>query len=455
MRTFTARVTCRFALLVTATTAAVLTIGGVLLDRQIVAGLDQLHAVEADELGELLGSGADLDRSAVSHRIKHDADSDAALFVMQVSRHENEVVFRSDNLADTILPAASGAETHGTTDLPFLGSVYLSNFTRGPWRIQIGSPLQPAERMLHEYVRLALPLLAVTGLCSLAVGYAFSRATLRPVRAIEATAKRIRAEALSERIPVTSAKDELAGLSILLNQMFDRLQASFEEVRQFSADASHELKTPLSLIRLNAERLCTKPHADPEVAAALGDILEETARIQQVIDRLLFLARADGGALQPKRQEFDAREFIEEFGADAAVLCEDRGIRFQIEANTAGMVRADPDLLRQVLLNLITNAMAVSAAGQLVTIASTRTEAAWSLIVADEGPGMSAEQIGRAFQRFVRFPQSGKGERPGGHGLGLPICKSIVELHGGRIIAENKSGASGLRVRVELPPATG
>lgn len=452
MRTFTARVTCRFALLVTATTAVVLTLGGLLLDRQIVAGLDRLHLVEADELGGLLGPRGGLDGAAVRERIKHDADSDAALFVMQVSDLHGSVLFRSENLAATILPVVE-PEAHRTLELPFLGAVYLSTYMRGPWRIQIGSPLQPAQRMLHEYIRLGLPLLAITGLISIGVGYAFSRATLRPVRAIEATAKRIRADELSERIPVPPSRDELASLSVLLNQMFDRLQNSFEEVRRFSADASHELKTPLSLIRLNAERLRGRLADDAEAAGAIGDILEEVARIQQVIDRLLFLAKSDSGALQPNRAEFDARRFIADLAADASVLAEDGGLRFQVGVNAAGTVKADADLVRQVLLNLITNAAAVSSSGGLITLDSEMDGERWQLQVVDEGPGMSPEQLARAFDRFVRFPMAEVSElrRQTGHGLGLAICKSIVDLHHGTITAANRSDRAGLCVTVTLP----
>lgn len=444
---------CRFAVLVTATTAVVLTIGGLLLDRQLDASLRALHEVEADEIGGLLGSNGAQDRQAVRNRIKHDADSDAALFVMQVSDRHGTVLFRSDNLADAILPAAEPGEEHRTAELPFLGDVYLSTFDRGPWRIQIGSPLQPSRRMLREYLRMSLPLLAATGLISMGLGYAFSRATLRPIRAIEATAKRIRADDLTERIPVASAKDELSGLSLLLNQMFDRLQNSFDDVRRFTADASHELKTPLSLIRLNAEKLRSRLSHDTEGAAAIGDILEEAERIQQVIDRLLFLAKADSGALKPKQQDIDIPAFVDAISADAAALAEDRGSRFEIRRNDPGHIRGDSDLLRQVVLNVITNAAAVSPPGGMITMDSIREDKRRTIVVTDEGPGMDPAEIGRAFERFVRFERNDDPQRrrQAGHGLGLAICKSIVELHHGTISAENRTDGSGLRVRISLP----
>ncbi|MBA4137868.1 MAG: two-component sensor histidine kinase [Opitutus sp.] len=453
MRSFTARLTLRFALLVTLTTMAVLLAGGLLLDHQVEHGLELLHEIEANELAGLLGADGSLPAAEVEQRIRHDADSDAALFLIQVVGPREQILFRSENLGETLLPAGGAAPRHWTTRLPFLGRVHLSSFQAGPWRVLIGSSLGASERLLQDYVRISLGLVAGVALLSFGLGYAFSRDTLKPIRAIETTARRIRADNLGERIPV-GGRDELASLARLLNETLDRLQASFEQVRRFSADASHELKTPLALVRLNAEKLRPRLAHDAEALAALEDMLEEVTQLNQVIDRLLFIAKSESGALALAKRPLLLAPWLESFAEDAQALAEDRGAKFRLEENRSGEVSADADLLRQLLLNLVTNAVAVSPAGGTVVLASRAEGGRWIFAVTDEGPGLPPEQLARVFERFVRFHRSGAEPPPErGTGLGLAICKAIAELHGGTIRAENRMDARGLRVVVELPAA--
>lgn len=449
---FTARLTLRFAALVTATTAAVLAIGGWLLDRQTVSGLELMHEVEGLELSELLGTDVNLTAADIVRRIKHDADSDAALFYIQVHKEDGAVLFRSDNLGTAVMPDLSAAEPHWTARLPAIGDVRVSEFHSGPWHIQIGSPLAPARRLLRDYVQVSGLLVIGMAVASLGLGYAFSRYTLRPVRAIEATARQIRADNLSERIPVPAGRDELAALAELLNRMFDRLEASFEQVRRFTADASHEIKTPLALMRLNAEKLRPSLAGDPEGTAALEDLLEEIGRLHQIIESLLFLSKTDAGALVLELKALSPQTLVSGFAEDAQALAEDVGASFALTRDDPGGIRGEPNLLRQLLLNLLNNALAVSPPGGLVTLSSYRSNGdRWRFEVTDEGPGLPEEQLARIFERFVRFDH-GPGDRQArGHGLGLAICKGIAELHRGTIRAENRRDRSGLRVTVELP----
>lgn len=451
-RSFTFRITCRFACLVTATTAAVLVVGGFLLDYELERGLELLHDIEVRELRELIGTDAGLDAEAITDRIKHDADSDDTLFVIQVANARGEVLFRSQNLQEAILPFLPGREQHWTTTLPSVGPVHISYFARDPWRIHIGSSLEPSERVIRSYIRMCIPLLVGVGLLSVGLGYAFSRATLRPIRAIEATANRIRADNLAERIAMPSGHDELAALTLLLNQMFDRLQGSFEQVRQFTADASHELKTPLALIRLNAEKLRASLANDPDGSAALSDVLEEITRMHQVIERLLFLAKTEGGAMTLATREVDVSSLVTNFAEDAEALGDDRRVRFTLAQNEPGTIKTEPDLLRQLLLNLVSNAVAASPPGGLVQLHSRPVDTGWEFIVTDEGTGVPDSQLPRIFDRFVRFKQAvDTPETRAGHGLGLAICKSIVDLHHGSIQAENRKDGPGFRVTVVLP----
>lgn len=234
------------------------------------------------------------------------------------------------------------------------------------------------------YERNSYILTAVMFVVSIAIGYGVSRVALRPLRLIQETATRIGSHSLSARVPVGDVRDELSDLARLLNAMFDRLEAAFEQTRRFTAEASHELKTPLSLVRLHAEKLALEGGLKPAQEEAVHQQLEELARLNQLIEELLFLSRAEARAITLQPQPQDPRSFLETF---------------------AGAVAFDPRWIRQVLLNLLANALNVSPRG-----------GAWRVALDDEGPGVPAEQRERIFERFVRL-----GDQQGGSGRGLSV----------------------------------
>ncbi len=450
MRTFSQRLMLRFAALVSVTSALVLAAGGWLLDRELRRNLELLHGTEHAELRLLLGSGPPLTPEETARRIGRDAENDATLFLVQVRDPAGRVLFRSRNLGAAELPPLPAGTVHGEVELPGVGPLFVSEFPGEGWRLSIASSLGIVDGLLWDYARISLLLLAGVVAVGLGLGYAFSRVTLRPLRLIAETANRIRSDNLSERIPAPGGRDELASLARLLNQMFDRLQSAFEQVGRFAADVSHEVKTPLSLIRLNAERLRGRVAADPEAVAAVADILEEIDRINHVADRLLFLARAESGALQCTLRPAAVGSLLGPLAEDAQVLAADRGVRLVVEAATDAEIRADPGLLRQLLLNVLSNAISVTPPGGEVRLRSAPAEEGWRFEVLDEGPGLPPEQLARLFERFVRFERRDGGTRPG-HGLGLAISRSIAQLHGGSIRAVNRADRSGLRIEVELP----
>lgn len=450
MRSFAQRLTLRFAALVTATTATVLAVGGWLLNRQIIASAEFLHDVEFRELRGIIGNDPAITSAEIARRIAHDADSDAALYFIQIHSERGIVVFRSPNLGENFLPDLSGRELHWTFDLAGVGPVRISEFHDGPWHFQIASALAPLHRVLRDYVEVAAILVAGVGFLSVALGWAFARVTLRPIRAIEATANRIRSDNLSERIPVPSGRDELSALSQLLNQMFDRIEAAFSQVRRFTADASHEFKTPLALIRLNAEKLRASLAADPEGLSTLEDLLEEISRLHRMIDSLLFLSRAESGVLELRIKPMDVPAFLRDVAEDASALAQDQDVRFIMDDVQPGELTGEPTLLRQLLLNLVTNALNVSPPGATVTLSARHLSGGWHLEISDEGPGLKPEQLERIFERFVRF-EAMPGKTSSGHGLGLAICRSIAALHGGTLRAENRQDRSGLRIVLKLP----
>jgi signal transduction histidine kinase len=453
MKSFTARITLQFAVLVTATAAVVLIAGRWLQSREAVKGLDFLNEAEFEEVSHRLGPDPrGLSAERVGESLLAHAEIDAAQYLFQVRDSAGELLFRSRNLGAAVLPELGGHAVRRSLDVPGLGRVRATEFVTGDLRVEIASPLDPAERLLRDYARKSLLLLGLVALASVGLGWYFARLTLRPVRAIRETASRIGPETLGERIPLPEGRDELTALAGLLNRMFDRLEASFAQVQRFTADASHELKTPLALLRLNAEKLREKTGADREAAELLDEMLEDLDAVRRMIDSLLFLAKAESGSFAPARAEIAADEFVHSFAEDALAMAEDRGAVFVVERSDAGAVRCEPTLLRQVLLNLVDNALRVTAPGGRITLRSAVSTEAWSLTVSDEGPGVPEAQLERIFERFVRFDRGDDGAgRPRGHGLGLAICRSIAALHGGRISARNRPDRGGLEVTVELP----
>ena len=170
--------------------------------------------------------------------------------------------------------------------------------------------------------------------------------------------------------------------------MLDRLEAGFLQIKRFTADASHELKTPLTSIRLQLERLRPRVAPDAEATAAVGEVLEELDRVRRITHSLLFLAKAESGTLVLTRTGVPADQFVREFADDAVAMAEDGGVRFVVGRADAGIVQCEPTLIRQLLLNLATNALRISAPGSTITLESVIRDSRWRLVVSDEGPGL-------------------------------------------------------------------
>jgi two-component system heavy metal sensor histidine kinase CusS len=313
--------------------------------------------------------------------------------------------------------------------------------------------MAPVRDVMSGYRKVFFVLLLVMLIVSIVIGYVLSELMLRPVRVIQATANRIRSDNLNERIPVGDVKDEISRLARFLNQMFDRLETSFSEIRRFTADASHELKTPLSLVRLHAERLLVNGNLEPAQKEAVHVQLEELARVNRIIDELLFLSRADAQAISVDMKEQAPAAFLHGFAQDASALAEHHGRHYLYTHEGEGSVAFEEKRMRQVLLNLLANALNASPPEGRITLHSKLCEDVWRITVDDEGPGLSAEQRTRIFERFVRFSHPGSEDK--GSGLGLAICRSIVQLHRGRIFAEPGESGRGLQMVIEIPAAAG
>ena len=201
-------------------------------------------------------------------------------------------------------------------------------------------------------------------------------------------------------------------------------------------------------MRLNAERLRSRLTRDDETSEMVEEINEDLERLRQIIESLLFLAKVESGSFAPTMQRVQTAQVVADFAEDAVAMAEERGITFTVTRSDEGSLKCEATLVRQLLLNLVSNAVRVVPRGGGIYLASTVTAGQWRIEMTDDGPGLTDEQLSHVFERFVRF---GRSDEEPGHGLGLAICRSIALLHGGKLDAYNRKERSGLRMVLELP----
>lgn len=449
MKSLGARLTLYYAATATATAAALFIAGYLLLESRLIHGLDQLNTSEFRQLQIRLGRDPKtLTPRMINERIREATDAASALFFVNVDEPHTGMVFYSHNLDHHSIPDVKGRHVFDTA-LPLVGDVRVGEFVMPPFDVSIATPMTQVHEGMRNYVEVCAALLLLMLLLSVAIGVGFSRVILKPLNFISDTANRIRSDNLSERIPLPKHQDELTDLTLLLNQMFDRLEESFNQIKRFSADASHELKTPLSLIRLHGEKMLEDETLSSASVDAIFVQLEEVARLNQIIEEMLFLSRADANAVTLKLAPASPDKFMLGFEQDALVLAEHNQKKFLLDSVGQGIVLFEERWLRQVWLNLLTNAINVTPQNGSVSMTSTFDNQTWQVVFEDEGPGLPDIELAQVFDRFTQF---GSAEhRAKGSGLGLAISRSIVALHGGSIHATNRSDRSGLRVTVILP----
>jgi heavy metal sensor kinase len=289
----------------------------------------------------------------------------------------------------------------------------------------------------HERLRHLLWRLIATGGGVLVVGLAGSwllaQRVTRPIDTISATAMAISASDLSRRIDIATTKSELGQLAHVLNTTFARLEAAFAQQTRFTADASHELRTPVSVILTQTELALAKERPAAEYREALEACCRAARRMKTLVDGLLTLARIDAGELHLHPDTFDLRRTVEECVALLTPLAEEHGVTFQLDLQPVQFV-GDADRLAQVVTNLLSNAINYNREQGRVQVTLARDERTHDVVltVADTGMGIAPEDLEGIFARFYRVDKA-RSRLFGGSGLGLPICQHIVEAHGGSI----------------------
>ncbi len=450
MRSIGARLALWYALAATATFACLFLVGYYLLRGYLIHGLDLLNQSEFEQIKAHLGADyRSLSPAVIDQRIRETTEYAAVLFYIDIHGRDTGTIFYSSNLKGRSVPDVKGARKY---DVDWdNGRLRVGEFIMPPYDVVIATPQTQVDGVMEGYAEVCAALLALMLALSVAIGLALSHLALRPVRAISATASRIGSDNLSERIAVPNVQDEIADLASLLNAMFDRLEASFKNVRRFAADASHELKTPLSLVRLHAEKLLASGTLNHESEESVQTQLEELTRLTATIDELLFLSRAESHGITLQLAPHDPVALLTNFNVDAQVLTEHHKVSFSWSHEGTGAAICEPRWIRRVLLNLLSNAIHASRPGGHIRLRSQLLGELWRVQLEDEGTGVPISEYEHIFDRFVRLERAAGPEEQGGSGLGLAICRGIIELHHGRIFAEAGENGIGLRVVFEIP----
>jgi signal transduction histidine kinase len=383
----------------------------------------------------------------------------------QVLSARGEDLAHSDNLEQPLaipdwLVAKTIAEAGGLSEaktvsidgepMRVYGTATKLGRTDGYQAVFVASPLDQIATTMERWRAVLAAAVVGTSAVAAAVGWFLAAKAMRPVDQMTQAARAIgRTTDFSRRLPQPAQQDELGRLARTFNDMLDQLAEAYGTQKRFLADASHELRTPLTVIRTSVESLRRGMDADPvEREETLRAIARESERMGRLVADLLTLARADAGqTLDRRRLELDS--LVLEVYSQEQTLAD--GVRLQLGEWDQITVEGDPDRLKQVMLNLVDNALRYTPSGGVVTLDLLRRGEEAVFRVQDTGPGIAAEHLTRIFDRFYRVDQP-RTRGIAGTGLGLAIAREVAEAHGGRIDVESRVG-EGSTFSLVLPVA--
>ena len=320
--------------------------------------------------------------------------------------------------------------------------------------LAVAEPFEPVEASVDRVLTLLLFTVPAALAGAAAGGWWLARKALRPVERMTSKAQQIGIDRLGERIVVPGGSDELSHLAVTLNAMLDRLEHGVAEKQRLVADASHDLRSPLAVMRAELD-VSLRGELEPAARAVLESVREEVDRMSRTVDNLLTLAQADEGQLQLLTAPIALRDRVRATIRALAPAAAAKGItleeRAALPAGEPGVVEADAQRIDQLLVNLVDNAVTYTPRGGAVTVVTWRRGAEVGVTVSDTGPGIPPEALGRVFDRFFRA-DGARRRTSGGSGLGLAICREIAEAHGGRLWVDSAAGR-GSAFSLALPAA--
>ncbi len=316
--------------------------------------------------------------------------------------------------------------------------------------VQVGSSLELMEEVFHSLFYIFIFGAAASLVIAGVIGFFLARKALEPVAAITSTARRIGAENLNERIEVENRGDEIGMLAMTVNEMIERLEDSFRQIKQFSADASHELKTPLTILKGEMEIALRTENDMEAMRETIRSSLEEVDRMSRIVRNLLDLTKIGVEKEAMPREKVHLDRILTERFEHFERFALERGVNLGVVRNVTAVVEADPLRLGQLFYNLIDNAIKYTGRGGSVELSLDREGGEAVFTVRDTGVGIGEEDLPHIFDRFYRVDKA-RASDTGGAGLGLSICKEIAETYGGTISAGSRpSGGTVFMVRLPI-----
>ena len=383
---------------------------------------------------------------------------------IRITRANGSLLYRSEAPKDgsfnpslvPALPLHPGADLIQQQKLPDGHTLLIAVLDYTPagtpaYWVEFGALLDPVESMLnHLFLQLALGLPLAVGIITLG-GYWLVHRALRPVEQITRAAEQITQLNLSDRLPVTRSGDELERLSQALNRMIARLDDAVQNSRRFAADASHDLRTPLTILRGELENLVEDPALNAELRARLASLLEETIHLSRIVEQLFTLTQLDSGNSCTDRQHFDLSELARTTAEQMSLLAEDKKISLTCQASQSVFIEGDRSRIKQVIVNLLDNAVKYTQSNGRILLRVDASNGHALLEVEDNGIGIPADALPHVFERFYRVDKTRSAEAESA-GLGLSIVKSICTAHGAEVKVTSVPKV-GSRFSVTLPSA--
>jgi two-component system, OmpR family, sensor kinase len=313
---------------------------------------------------------------------------------------------------------------------------------------------QPLDRIAEELVSMRRVLFIAVPLALVLAGiggWFLTRRTLAPVVVMSERARRITAENLEERLPIANPRDELGQLAASFNELLTRLEASFDQQLRFMADASHELRTPLSVMRTATDVTLRRDHREEaEYREAFKIVSEQAHRLTRIVDDMFTLARADAGSRTLEASDFYLDELTAETARAASVLAGSKGVKLEFTPALDMPCHGDEGLLRQMIMNLVGNAIKHTPSGGVIRISLERGDGQYEITVSDTGTGIPSEAQPHVFERFYRGDKARSRSDGAGAGLGLSIARWVAEAHSGKLELRHSDG-SGSTFVASLP----